>query len=159
MKKIILLILISISISIFSADNQIEAAGGLTWFTSFNSAIEDASKKDSIIIVNFTGSDWCEWCHELEKNVFSKDVFHKWSEENATLLYLDFPQNKVLSQEQSNHNRVLAQVYGVQGFPTILILDKNGNLIGRTGYGEDVDTWIKNIEDNKILFDSYVNAL
>lgn len=159
MKKIVLLLLILVSSSIFSNENKIVAAGGLTWFTSYNSALEDAKDRGSIIIVNFTGSDWCEWCHKLEADVFVKDVFHKWAEQNATLLYLDFPQEKEMSENQIKHNQVLAQVYGVQGFPTILILDENGKLIGRSGYGDDVDAWIKNIEDQSALFKVYVDAL
>lgn len=158
-KKIVFLLFILVSLSIFAKDNQIIAAGGLTWFTSYTSALEDAKERESIIIVNFTGSDWCEWCHKLEADVFDKDVFHKWAEKNATLLYLDFPQKKELSEQQVNHNQVLAQVYGVQGFPTILILDDKGRLIGRSGYGDNVDIWIKNIEDNMVLFKSYVDTL
>lgn len=157
MKKAIWLFLIFSGVLLYSENNIIHSTGDLDWYTSFNSALEDAQKRDTIIIVNFTGSDWCSWCDKLEADVFSKKEFHNWSKNKATLLLLDFPQKLKLTESQVNHNQLLAQAYGVQGFPTILILRKDGMLIGRTGYGNDVSMWISNVEENIKLYTSYVD--
>ncbi len=158
-KYIFIFICLISALSLYSVENTIKAAGGLTWFTSYNAAIEDAEKKQNIILVNFTGSDWCEWCKKLDKDVFSKDEFHKWQKDNVTLLYLDFPQSKKLSTEQTNHNQMLLEVYGVKGFPTILLLSPEGQLIGRAGYLDDVTKWIENVKNNIDMFETYVDKL
>ena len=31
-----------------------------------------AKEKKQIVLLNFTGSDWCHWCILMEKNVFEK---------------------------------------------------------------------------------------
>lgn len=147
MRKLIALILICISFGLFADDKKIDGAGGLKWFTMYKDAVEDAKERDTVLLVNFTGSDWCHWCFKLDEDVFSKDDFHKWQEENVTLLMIDFPQNIVLTEEQKSHNQMLASMYGIQGFPTIVILSADGSYLGRTGYGKDVNQWIKNIEE------------
>ena len=159
MKRFVVIMFISLfSFGLFAEKNTIKAAGDLTWFTSYSSALVDAKAKDNIIIVNFTGSDWCQWCKKLATNVFSKDSFHKWQEENATLLFLDFPQKEYRTDEQIAHNQMLAELYGIQGFPTILILSKYGQLIGKSGYAENADKWISNVEKSINQFKTLVES-
>lgn len=146
MRKIVIIALISLSFGLFAENKKIDGAGGLKWFTMYKDAVEDAKERDTVILVNFTGSDWCHWCFKLDEDVFSKEEFHKWQEKNVTLLMIDFPQNIKLSDEQRNHNQMLAAMYGIQGFPTIILLSEDGGFLGRTGYGKDVNQWIKNIE-------------
>lgn len=161
MKKIIyILILLAFTLLPLTAkENTIKAAGDLTWFTSYSAALEDAKTKDNVVIVNFTGSDWCKWCKKIVEDVFSTDQFHKWQKNNATLLFLDFPQKKYLTEDQINHNQMLAELYGVQGFPTILILSKEGRLIGKSGYADSADKWIKSVDTSVAMFKAIVEKL
>ncbi len=158
MKKIILIFILS-GVMIFADTDKIKAAGDLMWYTSFNNALEDAGENNNIILLNFTGSDWCSWCHKLDADVFSKKEFKTWQEKKVTLLHLDFPQNIKLNQDQIDHNQLLAEIYGVQGFPTIIILDKDGKIITRTGYGDNVTTWISNIESKIKLYNKLTSKL
>jgi len=50
------------------------------------------------------------------------------------LVKLDFPKRKQLPQAEQTQNQQLAGKYGVQGLPTILLLDKNETLLLQTGY-------------------------
>ncbi|MGB5896232.1 MAG: thioredoxin family protein, partial [Ignavibacteriaceae bacterium] len=83
---------------------------------------------------NFTGSDWCKWCFKLSDEVFSKDAFKEYADENLILVKLDFPRSISQSSETKAYNQSLAQKYGVQGFPTIIIFNSQGKPVAKTGY-------------------------
>ena len=109
-------------------------ANDLEWLTDFERAKELASEKDVPILVDFTGSDWCGWCMKLKAEVFSKEEFQQYAKKNFVLFIADFPRMKKIPAEVSRQNRALANKYGIQGFPTILLLDEKGNVLAQTGY-------------------------
>lgn len=109
------------------------AADG-TWLTDFEKAKATASEEGKPILVDFTGSDWCGWCIRLDKEVFSKQEFKDYADENVVLFVADFPRNKPQSEEIIRQNRDLQYKYGVRGFPTVLLMDNEGEIIGHTGY-------------------------
>jgi protein disulfide-isomerase len=86
------------------------------------------------VLVNFTGSDWCKWCIKLNDEVFSQSEVESYAEKNLVLVRLDFPRNIQQSNETKMYNNTLAQRYGIQGFPTILVFDNQGKLVAKTGY-------------------------
>lgn len=104
------------------------------WQTDFKKASETAKELGKYMLVNFSGSDWCGWCVTLETEVFSKAEFKTFAADNLVLVVLDFPRRKPQSDELKKQNRELMEKYGVQGFPTILVLSPKGELVGRTGY-------------------------
>ena len=135
MKNAILLLnIFLIGIVVTFAQAPPEKQESSSWLTDFNEAKELAKKTNKKILINFTGSDWCGWCIKLDKEVFSKEEFKKWSKDNLVLLKIDFPRYKKLPQEISQKNYILSQKYGVKGFPTILLTDENGKVVLRTGY-------------------------
>ena len=85
-------------------------------------------------MLDFSGSDWCGWCIKLEKEVFSQDAFKDFAEKNLVCVLVDFPRNKKQTGEQKQQNRDLATKYGIQGYPTIIILDPDGEPVSMTGY-------------------------
>jgi protein disulfide-isomerase len=96
-----------------------EVKHGLTWYTDINKVYELSTKTNKPIFAFFTGSDWCGWCHRLERNVFEKPGFKEWAAKNVILLELDFPRNKQLPEELVKQNGGLQQFFQVQGYPTI----------------------------------------
>lgn len=106
----------------------------IEWHTDFEAAKKLAAEKDRPLFVEFTGSDWCIWCVRLNDEVFSKEEFQAFVRENFIMVKLDFPRNIEQSEAQRDQNRRLMQQYGVQGFPTILLMDPKGEVFARTGY-------------------------
>lgn len=104
------------------------------WITDFNLAKSYAKELERPILINFTGSDWCRWCFKLRDEVFSQDAFTAYAKKDLVLLTLDFPQKKQLPKEEQAANEALAQHYGIEGFPTILLVDAEGIELARTGY-------------------------
>lgn len=93
-------------------------------------------KKD--VLVDFSGSDWCGWCIKLDQEVFSKPEFLDAATKDFVLCVLDFPnkpENKAkIPEDLQKKNRELMGKYGVQGFPTVLVMTADGDIIGQTGY-------------------------
>ena len=106
----------------------------LSWDEQMSSALARARKLRRPILVNFTGSDWCGWCIRLDKEVFSTPAFKEYAAKNLVLLKIDFPRNKWQTPAERKANMDLARKYGVQGYPTILLLNSKGDVIARTGY-------------------------
>ena len=120
-----------------------ETKGGLIWQTDIMKANEISKSTGKPIFAFFTGSDWCGWCHKLQKDVFSKNTFIAWAKKNVVLVELDFPRNKQLPPELAQQNNGLQQALQVQGYPTVWLLylqknkdDKSFNLssLGSLGY-------------------------
>ena len=112
MKKYISILLLFLSINVFSQE------GDLEWHTDLNKAIEISIESEKPLFMFFTGSDWCGWCIRLQKEVFFKPDFVKWAKENLVLVELDFPRRKKLEESLKQQNENLRQMFAVRGYPT-----------------------------------------
>lgn len=127
MKKILLLVA-------FLSINQ---AFSQEWFTNFEMAKKEATNSNKHIVLVFQGSDWCAPCMKLEKEIWSAPEFQKLSRDTFVFLKADFPRRKknILSEDQQKHNALLAEKYNPNGyFPLVVVLDKDGNILGKLGY-------------------------
>ena len=104
------------------------------WLTSLEEAQKEAQAKNRLLLMDFTGSDWCGWCIMLDKEVFSKPEFKEYASKNLVLLELDFPRMKKMPPEVTAQNEKLAIKYGIQGFPTVVVFDSQGKPLGALGY-------------------------
>jgi protein disulfide-isomerase len=110
------------------------SAAGDAWMTDFEAAQAKASAEQKPMLLDFTGSDWCGWCIKLDKEVFSRDAFRDYAADALVLVELDFPRGKPQTDEVKAQNEALAEKYGIRGFPTIVLLSPEGELIDKTGY-------------------------
>jgi len=106
------------------------------WETDFAKASELAKKDGKHMLLDFTGSDWCGWCMKLDKEVFKKTEFKDYAKQSLVLVQLDFPHQKQLSKKVKEQNAKLAAKYQIKGYPSIIILSPEGELVGQTGYQE-----------------------
>lgn len=104
-----------------------------TWGTSYDAALDAAKKRNVMVLADFTGSDWCPWCIRLHQEVFDTPEFEAWAATRVTLLEVDFPR-RPLSPELTAQNSALQEKFGIEGFPTVLLLDGNGQKVGELGY-------------------------
>lgn len=108
-----------------------------TWVTDFDQAKRQAEEKNRPILLVFSGVDWCVPCMKLENNIWQSEEFKSFAKDHYVLLKADFPKQKKnrLSVEQQAHNDRLAEKYNPNGyFPLVVLLDKNGKVIGNTGF-------------------------
>jgi protein disulfide-isomerase len=110
---------------------------GLPWQTDLPKALEQAKTENKIALLDFTGSDWCGWCIRFDKEVFATSQFKEYADKNLVLVELDFPNNKPQSAELKKANAELKEKYKIEGYPTLVVLDKDGKELGRqVGYSE-----------------------
>ena len=109
-------------------------AAGDGWITDFQEAKRLAAEKGLPILADFSGSDWCGWCIKLDREVFSQKAFKDYAKDNVILFLADFPQSRKQPDAVVKQNRELAKRYGVKGYPTVLVLDKDGTVLKRAGY-------------------------
>lgn len=127
------------SVGCNAADKSVDTSGDerghqAEWMTDFEVAKKLAGERKVPILADFSGSDWCGWCMKLDREVFSKKEFQDYAKDNMILFLADFPSQKTQTEEVKKQNAQLQEKYGIQGFPTVLILDASGNVLARTGY-------------------------
>ena len=110
------------------------AAAG--WDDDYEKALATAKAEKKMVLLDFTGSDWCGWCIKLDKEVFSKPDFKQYAEKNLVLVEVDFPQSKHQVKKLKEQNEKLQAQYKVNGFPTIIVLNSEGKQVGELGYME-----------------------
>ena len=110
------------------------AQGKAGWLTNYKQAQEEAKANKKLLLLDFTGSDWCGWCIKLDKEVFSQAEFKDYASKNLVLMEVDFPRRKEISATEKSQNEQLAQQHGIQGFPTIVVLNSDGKKVGELGY-------------------------
>jgi protein disulfide-isomerase len=118
------------------------------WLDNYNQALAQAKSENKLVLADFTGSDWCPWCIRLDKEVYDTSAFQSFAKKHLVLLKLDFPQTKQLSASVKAQNDQLQQQFGVQGFPTTVLLNGEGKEVARNeGYMEGgpsaMITWIR----------------
>jgi protein disulfide-isomerase len=105
-----------------------------TWLTNFDAAQARARAEKKWLLIDFTGSDWCPPCIMLERQVFAQPEFKAYAAQHLVLLQVDFPRRKELSDEQKAANEKLAERFEIDGFPTVVVLDSAGKILGQLGY-------------------------
>lgn len=111
-------------------------AGKPAWRTDYQAAMVDAKAQNRRVFLFFTGSDWCGWCVRLQREILTTSEFAQFANENLVLIELDFPRKKTLPAALRSQNTSLAQRYRIRGYPTVVVLDSNGQTLGTLGYQE-----------------------
>ncbi len=106
------------------------------WSDDPGSAIKTASKDKKDLLLLFTGSDWCPPCKKLEQEVFSDEDFYVEAEDDFVFVKFDFLKNSPLRNEVKKKNEDWATKYGVDSFPTIVLVDPNLKPYAFAGYEE-----------------------
>lgn len=127
-------------------------AHGSDWQTDYEQALATAKATKKCVLLDFTGSDWCGPCIEMEKIVFSQAAFLHFAKANLILVEIDYPRRKTLPEKVKKQNDLLKRQYRIDrsGFPTVVLLDSDGKILGQLeGYGgeepADIIAWIEKL--------------
>ena len=104
---------------------------GPTSITNYAQAIVLAKTQNKVVLIDFTGSDWCEWCMKMKKEALDTPAFKHYAEKNLVIVEADFPRNKQQSAEVKAQNDRLNQEFKIAGYPAFVLLDKDGKELGR----------------------------
>jgi protein disulfide-isomerase len=112
------------------------------WLVDYNKAQEQAKSDKKLLLLNFTGSDWCPGCIMLAREVFATEQFKDYASKYFVLVEIDFPRSRLQRPEVAEQNQTLAERFGIQVFPTVVILNSDGKKIGGL-IGYDPDAGVK----------------
>jgi protein disulfide-isomerase len=125
-KNLIVPIGVALALSVASCARADQA-----WTTDYKKAQEEAKANHKLLLLDFTGSDWCGFCFQLDRAILSQPRFKDYASKNLVLMEVDFPRRKAQSIETTRQNQQLAQRYQVQGFPTLVVLNDEGKTVWR----------------------------
>jgi thiol-disulfide isomerase/thioredoxin len=112
-----------------------EQASGLSWGTDRPTALNQARSENKMVLLDFTGSDWCGWCIKFDHDVLSTDKFTGYAKNKLVLVKLDFPSHKKQAAALKHANQEIQNRFGVNGYPTFVLLNSAGRELGRqVGY-------------------------
>lgn len=130
MVTIVLFLLFSVNMFCFG-----EGGAGIKWHTNYSAAINEANVTNKPLVLFFTGSDWCTWCVRLEEEVLNTGEFAQAANDKFVFVKLDFPMQHPLDPKTTQQNKDLQRKYGVNSYPTVIVIDSNGRRLGTpTGY-------------------------
>jgi thioredoxin-related protein len=134
------------------------------WY-DFNKGYAKALMEKKPMIVDFY-ADWCSWCKKMDVDVFQNGTV-------SAILARDFisirinteGSEKITFKGQTYSAQDFASLVGVSGLPTLLFIDKNGELITKLPGYVPVETlqpilgYMKSeCYKGKIAFDDYKNG-
>lgn len=121
------------------------------WSTNYDASLKQAAAEKRLVLLEFTGSDWCPPCKKQAQDVFAQPAFEEFAKENLVPVKLDFPRRSDQSPEIKAANQALSQKYNIEGFPTLILLDSQGAELAReVGYGGGgVEAFIEWVNKNK----------
>jgi len=107
------------------------------WTEDYASAVAQAKRENKMVLLDFTGSDWCVWCQRTDKEVFETQKFKDFADQKLVLVRLDFPREKAQSDAVKAQNSGLKDKYAIEGFPTLIAIKPDGSTIfTQVGYKE-----------------------
>jgi thioredoxin-related protein len=122
MKKFVLLLIILFTTFVY-AKNPISV---------LEKAEQKAKTEHKMILLKFSGSDWCIPCIKLQKEVLNTQEFKSFADENLVLINADFPRlkkNKPTADVQQTNDE-LAEKFNKDGiFPRLFLINADGKVI------------------------------
>ncbi len=88
----------------------------------WNKALAEAKKQHKLIVLDAYTS-WCGPCKQLKKNTFSDKAAGEFFNTNYVNVAIDM---------EKGFGPVLLEKYGINAFPTLLIIDENGKKVSFT---------------------------
>jgi thiol:disulfide interchange protein len=118
------------------------------WLTNIEDGVKQAKAEGKLVMVEFTGSDWCPPCMMMDKAVFSKKEFLDEAQKHYVLVKLDAPNS---DPELKKSTQETMKRYQVRAFPFVLLFDAEGNEFKRFAATENntVEGFIKRLLKEK----------
>ena len=143
-------------VALASYVSQHRKADQTEWLKSYDEAVELSKQSGKPILADFTGSNWCGYCVKLKKEVFDTPQFKAWAAENVVLLELDYPRPNLQADWIKQQNNMLRDRYKIDSYPTVMILNHDGSVVGSQGYMKGgPERWISvannTVHSNRVL--------
>lgn len=88
---------------------------------SYQEVLDIAKSQNKVVMIDFV-TDWCKWCVETDKKVYTNTAVSDFANANQINWKID---------AEKGEGPDLAKKYGVKGFPTIIFTSSDGTEIDR----------------------------
>ncbi len=105
------------------------SAFAIQWQTDYSQAVNQAKMQSKPIFLFFTGKGWCSYCTKLENEVLKTQDFQNAVGNKFVFVEIDYQHGKV-----NPTTKKLMDRYKIKGFPTVVLIDSQENVIGEIGY-------------------------
>jgi transglutaminase-like putative cysteine protease/thioredoxin-related protein len=118
-------------LSALSAAAQVPNPGSegklqLQWLKQYSDARRQAETEHKPLLIDIT-TDWCGWSKKMDREAFANLAVQK---ELRSFVLIR------LNPEASDENQKIAESFGVDGYPTLVVANSRGEEIGQGGYME-----------------------
>jgi len=114
---------------------SLASADGIPWLSSLDEGLQAARGQDKLVMVDFY-SDLCDWCKELDRLVYTEPMVQDASREHFVPVKLD----------GGRHDDLVTK-YDLDGYPTVIFLDAQGEEISRIRGFEPADLFLADMMD------------
>ena len=128
MRKLLLTLLAALSLI------PTAVAADTVWLTDLPQAKAQAKAEGKMVLLDFTGSDFCSSCIRLHKEVFPAKEFAAFAKQRLVLVEVDFPLKKKQSAALKAANEALSKEFKVDGYPTLILLAADGKKLGEVEF-------------------------
>ncbi len=133
-RKVGLLIALTYVGAISSFVTSANLESGIQFQTeSWNEVLLKARNEKKLIFLDISAS-WCGPCKLLKKNTFPDEAVGAFYNAHFINVALD---------GELGEGKELAQKYAIKGYPTLLFIDANGNVIVQSGGYRNADNFLK----------------
>jgi thiol:disulfide interchange protein len=106
----------------YRAADATPAASRIEWRTDLESALREARRSNRPVLVDFS-ADWCPPCIAMKHDVWPDDTVEEAVIGSYVPLLIDI-----------DRDGVVAEQYGVEAIPTVLMLDGHGRVLRRANF-------------------------
>jgi thiol:disulfide interchange protein len=111
-------------------------------WTDFGAGLERSRAEDKPMLVTFI-TDWCGYCRKMDRTTWKHPTVVERMDELVAV--------RIDAEESRERNGYtgseLAGRYGVSGYPTVLLLDRGGRVVARTGGYQEPRQFLGWLED------------
>lgn len=103
------------------------------WINNYRDAVSLSQSTSKPIAILFTGTNWCPACMKLERTVLRHPEFERALSQRFVFLKAEFPDYSESAVAASPYKTLLDR-YGVNQFPTIVVVNSNGQMLFTVNY-------------------------
>ncbi len=100
------------------------------WTTDLEAAKKQAAQQNKLVLIEFTGTDWCTYCVLLHKNVIATPAFEAFMQPLFVPVQIDVPIRADFDKKLLARNKALCKQLKVPGYPTLMVMTPDGRVVG-----------------------------
>lgn len=104
------------------------------WIEDYREAQAVAQQQKRYIFIEFSSMDSSDFCKKMEVEVFNAPEFLQFARKRLVLLRIDFPAATTQPAALAAQNKIMAEMFAVRGFPSIIVLNPQGRRIADSRY-------------------------